>query len=166
MAKTKKIYIQQERIQLIKVKDIDNQRSIHQKDPPVYTKILSSRTVSNINNNNNTIRVISEGSCDTEDCNNDAENSVLIAGMKYIKLWFTFTFTFMHLADAFIQSDLQCIQVIHLFCQYVCSLGIEPTTFALLTQCSTTEPQEHIWFKIVILLFFTIFNFLDQINAP
>ncbi len=49
----------------------------------------------------------------------------------------------MHLADAFIQSDLQCIQVIHFFCQYVCSLGIEPTTFALLTQCSTTEPQEH-----------------------
>ncbi len=26
----------------------------------------------------------------------------------------------------------------------MCSLGIEPTTFALLTQCSTTEPQEHI----------------------
>ncbi len=25
---------------------------------------------------------------------------------------------------------------------YMCSLGIEPTTFALLTQCSTTEPQE------------------------
>ncbi len=40
----------------------------------------------------------------------------------------------MHLADAFIQSDLQCIH---------CSLGIEPTTFALQTQCSTTEPQEH-----------------------
>ncbi len=34
----------------------------------------------------------------------------------------------MHLADAFIQSDLQCIEVIH-FYQYVCSLGIEPTTF-------------------------------------
>ncbi len=31
-----------------------------------------------------------------------------------------------------------------LFCQYACSLGIEPTTFALLTQCSTTEPQEHV----------------------
>ncbi len=29
--------------------------------------------------------------------------------------------------------------------QYMCFLGIEPTTFALLTQCSTTEPQEHIW---------------------
>ncbi len=27
----------------------------------------------------------------------------------------TFTFTFMHLADAFIQSDLQCIQAIHVF---------------------------------------------------
>ncbi len=26
---------------------------------------------------------------------------------------YTFTFTFMHLADAFIQSDLQCIQAIH-----------------------------------------------------
>ncbi len=31
-----------------------------------------------------------------------------------------------------------------LFCQYACSLGIEPTTFALLMQCSTTEPQEHV----------------------
>ncbi len=48
----------------------------------------------------------------------------------------------LHLPDAFIQSDLQCILATH-FCQYVCSLGIEPTTFALLTQCSTTEPQEH-----------------------
>ncbi len=39
-------------------------------------------------------------------------------------------FTFTHLADAFIQSELQCIQAIYLFfCQYVCSLGIEPTTF-------------------------------------
>ncbi len=47
----------------------------------------------------------------------------------------------MHLADAFIQSELQYIQVIHFFCQYVCFLGIEPTTFALLTQCSTTEPH-------------------------
>ncbi len=49
--------------------------------------------------------------------------------------------TFMHLAEAFIQSDLQCIQAIHFFVS-MCSLGIEPMTFALLTQCSTTEPQE------------------------
>ncbi len=36
----------------------------------------------------------------------------------------------MHLADAFIQSDLQCIQAIHLFYyQYACSLVSEPTTF-------------------------------------
>ncbi len=42
----------------------------------------------------------------------------------------------LHLSDAFIQSDLQCIQDINLYYQYVCSLGIEPTTFALLTQCS------------------------------
>ncbi len=37
-----------------------------------------------------------------------------------------YTFTFMHLADAFIQSDF--IQA-KIFCKYVCSLGIEPTTF-------------------------------------
>ncbi len=64
----------------------------------------------------------------------------------------------MHLADAFIQSDLQCIHAIHFF-QYVCSLGIEPTTFALLTQCSTNEPQEHkIIFKIFILIFKIIYE--------
>ncbi len=43
---------------------------------------------------------------------------------------------YLHLSDTFIQSDLKCIQAIHLYCQYVCFLGIEPTTFALLTQCS------------------------------
>ncbi len=39
-------------------------------------------------------------------------------------------FTFMHLADAFIQSDLQCIQAIHLYCtvctnshEYILSSG-------------------------------------------
>ncbi len=36
----------------------------------------------------------------------------------------------MHLVDTFIQRDLQ-------------RTGIEPQPFALLTQCSTTEPQEH-----------------------
>ncbi|ROL42862.1 hypothetical protein DPX16_8608 [Anabarilius grahami] len=43
----------------------------------------------------------------------------------------TFTFTFMHLADAFIQSDLHCI--ILYICIYVCAIpGIEPMTLALL----------------------------------
>jgi len=43
-------------------------------------KILSNTTVFNIDNNwvsNHHIRMISEGSCDTEDCSNDAENSAL-----------------------------------------------------------------------------------------
>ncbi len=40
-----------------------------------------------------------------------------------------YTFIFMHLSHAFIQSDLQCIQAIHVLSVYVCSLGIEPTTF-------------------------------------
>ncbi len=35
---------------------------------------------------------------------------ILVEGTVYI-----FTFTFMHLADAFIQSDFQCIQAIHFF---------------------------------------------------
>ncbi len=53
---------------------------------------------------------------------------------------YIYIYAFRHI-DAFIQSDLQCIQVT--YCQYVCSLGIEPTNFALLTQCATTEPQVH-----------------------
>ncbi len=50
----------------------------------------------------------------------------------------------MHLADAFIQSDLQCIQAIHVLCFTMCvPWESNPQPFALLTQCSTTEPQEH-----------------------
>ncbi len=41
--------------------------------------------------------------------------------------------TFTHLADVFIQSDLHSG---YNFFVSMCSLGIEPTTFALLTQCS------------------------------
>ncbi len=55
------------------------------------------------------------------------------------------SFTFMHLADAFIQSDLQCFQVIHFFISMCVPWELNPQPFALLTQCSTTEPQEHIF---------------------
>ncbi len=48
-------------------------------------------------------------------------------------------FTFMHLADAFIQSDLQYIQgTVSTFYQLLLSLGIEPMILALLTPCSTS----------------------------
>ncbi len=53
------------------------------------------------------------------------------------------TFVVMHLADAFIKSDLQCIQVIIYFVSMCVPWELNPQTFALLTQCSTTEPQEH-----------------------
>ncbi len=43
--------------------------------------------------------------------------------MHEIIFLYIFKFTFMHLADACIKSDLQCIQVIRCFDQYVCSLG-------------------------------------------
>ncbi len=56
----------------------------------------------------------------------------------------------MQLADAFIQSDLQCnlLQAIH-FILFLISMCVpwelNPQPLALLTQCSTTEPQEHIY---------------------
>ncbi len=44
-----------------------------------------------------------------------------------------------HLADAFIQSDLHCIQVtVSKFYQLLLSLGIEPMILALLAPCSTS----------------------------
>ncbi len=47
-------------------------------------------------------------------------------------------FTFMHLADAFIQSDLHCIQVtVFTFDQLLLSLGIKPMILALLAPCTT-----------------------------
>ncbi len=56
--------------------------------------------------------------------------------LMYLKI--KYTFTFMHLADAFIQSDLHCIQVIvFTFDQLLLSLGIEPMILALLAPCST-----------------------------
>ncbi len=65
-----------------------------------------------------------------------------------------FTLTFMHLADAFIQSDLQAI-ISYIF-TYFFSMCVpwesNPQPFALLTQCSTTEPQEQHDFTASLLL--------------
>ncbi len=62
-----------------------------------------------------------------------------------------FRFTFMHVVDTFIQSDLQCIQVIHVLSVHVFPGNWTHTTFALLKQCSTTEPQEHYQFNPFLL---------------
>ncbi len=45
----------------------------------------------------------------------------------------------------------------------MCSLGIEPTTFALLTQCSTTEPQER---SVFILRNTPQFIFWSSLPSP
>ncbi len=59
------------------------------------------------------------------------------------KEWFMHFYAFF-LADTFIQSDLQCIQATHFFFISMCvPWELNPQPFALLTQCSTTEPQEH-----------------------
>ncbi len=70
-------------------------------------------------------------------------------------VWITFTFTFMHLADAFIQSDLQCIQAIQFFSSMCVPWELNPWPFALLTQCSTTEPQDYLW---IIVMFYKLFG--------
>ncbi len=54
------------------------------------------------------------------------------------------TFTFIR---CFLSKATYTAFRLYIFCQYVCSLGIEPTTFALLTQCTTTEPREHIFYN-------------------
>ncbi len=53
-----------------------------------------------------------------------------------------FTFTFMHLADAFIQSDLQ-LHSGYTFSLVCVPWESNPQPFALLTQCSTTEPHRN-----------------------
>ncbi len=63
--------------------------------------------------------------------------------------FFSFLFTFIHLADAFIQSDLQRIQAIHGFSMCV-PWEVNPQPFALLMQCFTTEPQAHRSYKVGI----------------
>ncbi len=52
----------------------------------------------------------------------------------------------MHLVDALIQSDLHYIQaiIIIIFISLCVPWELNPQPFALLMQCSTTEPQEHI----------------------
>ncbi len=57
----------------------------------VFIEILSNTTVFEICNKKNFekqpnqhIRMISEGSCDTEDWSNEDENSALPSGIKYI----------------------------------------------------------------------------------
>ncbi len=54
------------------------------------------------------------------------------------------TFTFMHLADSFIQSDLQCIQVIHLLSVCVFPGNWTHDLCAAKHNALTTEPQEHL----------------------
>ncbi len=66
---------------------------------------------------------------------------------------------YLHLADAFIQSDLHCIQVtVFTFDQLLLSLGIEPMILALLAPCSTNTDTvlflELLYSRIIICLIF------------
>ncbi len=74
-----------------------------------------------------------------------------------------FTFTLIHLADAFIQSDLQCIQAIHFFMSMCVPWELIPQPFALLTQCSTTDPLDFYLTKINFKGFHTVYYFLKAV---
>ncbi len=67
---------------------------------------------------------------------------------------------FTYLADTFIQSNLLCIQAIHIFISICVPWELNPQSFALLTQYSTTEPQEHKHISLVTLLIFRFFFLL------
>ncbi len=58
-----------------------------------------------------------------------------------MRMYFNITFTFMHLADAFIQSDLQLRSGYSFLISMCVPWESNPQPFALLMQCSTTEPH-------------------------
>ncbi len=66
----------------------------------------------------------------------------------------------MHLADASIQSDLQLQSGYTFLNQYLCSLGIEATTFGAATQCSTTEPHR----ISIIIIIITYYNYISLLS--
>ncbi len=53
-------------------------------------------------------------------------------------------YMYIYLADAFIQRDFRDREIQAIFMASTCvPWESNPQPFALLTQCSTTEPQEH-----------------------
>ncbi len=63
----------------------------------------------------------------------------------------------MHLADALIQSDLFRLYILY---QYVCSLGIEPTTFC------TANAMLHHWATETQILICNLFLWIFSIITP
>ncbi len=69
--------------------------------------------------------------CAAEEKTRGARKNVLIYVSRFCLLMILIAFTFMHLADAFIQSDLHCIQAIHfLFISMCVPWELNPRPFA------------------------------------
>ncbi len=64
----------------------------------------------------------------------------------------------MHLADAFIQSDLQLHSGYTFLISMVFPWESNPQPFALLMQCSATEPHRNTLFDIFIFIYYIIFD--------
>ncbi len=92
-----------------------------------------------------THRKINLGTCNTQynSCKNGIHTFHLQQRLRN-NFFFFFWFTFMHLADAFIQSHLQ----LHSGYTFLISMCVpwesNPQPFALLTESSTTEPHRNI----------------------
>ncbi len=82
------------------------------------------------------------------------ERSLLCSPYATSIWWKYSTFTFMHLADAFIQSDLQLYSGYTFFVSTCVPWELNPQPFALLTQCSTTEPH---WNTDIVTFYFNLY---------
>ncbi len=87
------------------------------------------------------------------------ERSLLCSPYATSIWWKYSTFTFMHLADAFIQSDLQLYSGYTFFVSICVPWDSNPQPFALLTQCSTTESHrtQILWNFISIYIYTNIY---------
>ncbi len=74
----------------------------------------------------------------------------------------------MHLADAFIQSDLQLAFRLNIFISMCVPWESNPQPFALVTQCSTTELQEHyMHFRAYFMLYFYYYyHYYETATVP
>ncbi len=99
-----------------------------------------------------------------------AEIQLCHPGIHYFSKYFQIEksyFKCMHFSRCFYPKRLTVLSgyTLFLFGQYMCSLGIEPTTFALLTQCSTTEPHRNTENVIIFHNIRVLYSIFDQINA-
>ncbi len=69
-------------------------------------------------------------------------NILMVFGQNYFDPYNVFIYYYLHVFSRCFYPKRLTVHSGYTCFVSMCSLGIEPTTFALLTQCSTTEPRE------------------------